>query len=180
MVESTLLYAWSLPLSMAESVVIAEADDPQIWQAAFQAFTEGWALYSENLAAEMGVHEDDPLGRPCQLRLMMTRISRLVIDKGLNALGWTWDGVAAFMLEETGQRLSATRSLFFDAHPAQECSYDIGYLTLLELRQRSMDALGDAFDIRTSHDAILLHGTMPLSTLEWVIDEWVKETLTGV
>jgi len=141
----------------------------------FQAYTEGWALYAEHLAAEMGVYQDDPIGHLCQLRLMLARLVRLVADTGINAFGWSWEQAAAYLQQQTGRASRMSEMIRYDSYPGQACAYGMGYLTILELRQRAMDALGDAFDIKAFHDTILLHGPMPLSTLEWVANEWISE-----
>ncbi len=143
----------------------------------FEAYTEGWALYAEQLAAEMGVYEDDPLGQLCQMRLMLTRLVRLVVDTGINAFGWSWEEAAAYLEQETGRAVRTSEMIRYDAYPGQACGYGMGYLTIIELRQRAMEALGEAFDIKAFHDAILRHGPMPLSTLEWLVDEWIQESL---
>lgn len=144
----------------------------------FQAYVEGWALYAERLAAEMGVYQDDPLGGLCQKRLELARLVRLVTDTGLNAMGWTWAEAQSYSREATGRSEPASRQMHYDGYPGQ-VTIGIGYVLLLELRQRAMDELGDAFDIRAFHDAILVHGAVPFSTLEWIVDEWIAETLAG-
>jgi len=142
----------------------------------FQSYTEGWALYAERLAAEMGVYEDDPLGGLCQKRLELARLVRLVTDTGLNAMGWTWHEAQHYSRGATGRDERPTREIHYDGYPGQ-VTIGMGYVILRDLRQRAMDELGDAFDIRAFHDAILLHGAVPFSTLEWIVDEWIEETL---
>jgi len=144
----------------------------------FQAYIEGWALYAERLASEMGVYEDDPLGKLCQKRLELARLVRLVTDTGLNAMGWTWDKAQRYSREATGRDEPPTREMHYDGYPGQ-VTIGMGYVILRDLRQRAMDELGDAFDIRAFHDAILLHGAVPFTTLEWIVDEWIEETLAG-
>jgi len=140
----------------------------------FQAYTEGWALYAERLAAEMGVYEDDPLGQLCQKRLELARLVRLVTDVGLNALGWTWEQAQTYSLEATGRSEARTRQLHYDGYPGQ-VTIGMGYVLFMELRQHAMDELGDAFDIKEFHDTILLHGPVPFRTLEWIVEEWIGE-----
>ncbi len=144
----------------------------------FQAYVEGWALYAERLAAEMGVYQDDPLGGLCQKRLELARLVRLVTDTGLNAMGWTWAQAQSYSREATGRNESSSRQMHYDGYPGQ-VTIGMGYVMLVELRQRAMDALGDAFDIRAFHDAVLLHGAVPFTTLERIIDEWIAATLAG-
>ena len=126
----------------------------------------------------MGVYQDDPLGGLCQKRLELARLVRLVTDTGLNAMGWTWAQAQSYSREATGRSESASRQMHYDGYPGQ-VTIGMGYVMLLELRQRAMDQLGDAFDIRAFHDAVLLHGAVPFTTLEWIIDEWIAATLTG-
>ena len=140
----------------------------------FQAYVEGWALYAERLAAEMGVYADDPLGGLCQKRLELARLVRLVTDTALNAMGWTWAEAQTYSRQATGRAEPATREMHYDGYPGQ-VTIGMGYLVLLELRQRAMDALGEDFDIKAFHDAVLLHGAVPLSTLDWIVDEWIEE-----
>jgi uncharacterized protein (DUF885 family) len=141
----------------------------------FQAFSEGWALYGETLAVVMGVYDDDPIGAICQKRLELVRLARLTADVGLNTLAWTWDEAAAYLTETTGRTLRTTESIRYDSYPGQACAYDMGYLTFLELRQRAMDELGDAFDLKEFHRVILLNGAIPLVVLESVVDDWLAE-----
>jgi len=140
----------------------------------FQAYVEGWALYAERLASEMGVYEDDPLGELCQKRLELARLVRLVTDTGLNAMGWTWHEAQRYSREATGRDEPPTREMHYDGYPGQ-VTIGMGYVILRELRQRAMDELGDAFDIKAFHDTILLHGAVPFTTLEWIVEEWIEE-----
>lgn len=144
----------------------------------FQSYIEGWALYAERLAAEMGVYEDDPLAGLCQKRLELARLIRLVTDTGLNALGWTWEEAQSYSLEATGRSEPVSRQIHYDGYPGQ-VTIGVGYILFRELRQRATDELGDAFDIRAFHDAILLCGAVPFETLEWIVDEWIAETLAS-
>ena len=140
----------------------------------FQAYTEGWALYAERLAAEMGVYKNDPLGGLCQKRLELARLVRLVTDTGLNAMGWTWSEAQEYSRDATGRVETSTRQIHYDGYPGQ-VTIGMGYVILRDLRQRAMDELEDAFDIRAFHDAVLLHGAVPFSTLEWIVDEWIED-----
>jgi uncharacterized protein (DUF885 family) len=144
----------------------------------FQAFSEGWALYAEALAPRIGLYEGDPIGALCQKRLELVRLARLVVDAGLNALGWTWDEAAAYLLEAAGRTEGIAGCLRFAAYPAQACGYDVGYLTFLALRQRAMDALGEAFDLKEFHAVILENGVLPMEILERIVDDWIAEKAT--
>jgi uncharacterized protein (DUF885 family) len=141
----------------------------------FQSFAEGWALYAEQLAYEMGLYDDDPIGVLCQKRLELVRLVRLVADPGLNAFGWTWSETARYLQDETGRTTSPTEALRYGAYPGQLCACVVGYLTFLELRGRAEEALGDDFDVREFHRVILENGAMPLEVLERVVDDWLAE-----
>ncbi len=144
-----------------------------IW---FSGYGEGWALYAEQLAAEMGMYDDDPLGRIGQLHDSMFRAARLVVDSGLHAKRWTRDQAVKYYVDTLGdQQASAiTEVERYCVWPGQACSYMVGKLTWLKLRAQAKAALGPRFDIRKFHDAGLLSGPTPLDVLGRVIDGYVK------
>jgi len=144
----------------------------------FQAYTEGWALYAEGLAWEMGLYADDPLGNLGRLRLRLHRTARLVVDTGIHAKCWTSQEAIDYFEEATGAPYSQTRLAQIIAVPGQACGYNIGLLKILELRQRAMDQLGDEFDIREFHNVILGHGPMPMEILEQVVNDWIEVNLS--
>lgn len=140
------------------------------------AFTEGWALYAEQLAAEMGVYAADPWGDLGRLQAEMFRAVRLVVDTGLHRMRWTPEQAAAYMREKTGMagtdvRIEINRYL---VQPGQACSYKIGHLGMLALRERARERLGEDFDIRAFHDVVLGNGALPLDVLEGVVGQWVE------
>lgn len=139
------------------------------------AFTEGWALYAEQLVAEMGLYEDDPLGDLGRLQAEMFRSVRLVVDTGLHRKRWTPERAAAYMVEKTGMSPVDVRTEIhrYLVQPGQACSYKIGHLKMLELREDAKARLGDRFDVRAFHDVVLGNGALPLLVLEQVVDEWV-------
>lgn len=143
------------------------------------AFTEGWALYTEQLAAEMGLYADDPLGDLGRLQAEMFRAVRLVVDTGLHRKRWPRAQAMAYMREHTGLpdndvRIEIDRYL---VQPGQACSYKMGHLRLVALRQRAEQALGDRFDIRAFHDLILGNGALPLAVVEHAVDDWIQAQL---
>ena len=146
----------------------------------FQAFIEGWALYSEPLAHEMGLYDDDPIGGLCQMRLELIRLARLVTDTGLNALGWSWNQTADYLREATGQTVRSTESLRYAAYPAQQAGCGMGYVTFVELRRRAEEELGDAFDLKEFHRVILGNGAIPMEVLECVVEEWLAEKAASI
>ncbi len=140
------------------------------------AFGEGWGLYSEKLAGEMGLYKT-PYERFGQLSYEMWRACRLVVDTGMHWLGWTQEQAEGCFLENSALSEGNIKSEVerYISWPGQALAYKIGELKILELRQRAEAALGDRFDIRDFHDAVLLQGGLPLSVLERRIDAWIAE-----
>ncbi len=139
-------------------------------------FGEGWALYAEKVADEMGMYEDDPLGQLGRLQSELFRAARLVVDTGLHDKRWTREEAIAWMTRTTGEtEASVTREIErYSVWPGQATSYKLGQLKILELRDRAREALGDAFDIRAFHDEILLDGSVPLPVLEEKVEAWIE------
>ena len=145
-------------------------------QGIFNVYTEGWALYAEQLMADIGMYEDDPLGDLGRLSDEMLRAVRLVVDTGIHAQGWTRARAIAYMMEKSGLVESdATGEIDrYIAMPAQACSYKIGQLKILELRERARSKLGERFDLRAFHDVVLERRcALPLTALEQLVDEWI-------
>ena len=143
-------------------------------QAFYGAYLEGWALYSELLAKEMGQYAD-PYSDFGRLTTEIWRAIRLVLDTGLHDKGWSEEEAVAYFMENSpaaeGQIRSEVRRYL--VWPGQATSYKIGMIEILKLRQRAMDELGDGFDIRGFHDAVLGGGALPLAVLETRVDEWI-------
>jgi uncharacterized protein (DUF885 family) len=146
----------------------------------FTAYTEGWALYAEYLAQELGWYADDPYGHLGHLQAKAFRAARLVVDTGLHAHGWTFDQAQKFFTENTGLEVNDPINPEFQiarylVWPAQATSYYIGYLKLMELREHAMTELGDQFDLKEFHRIVLSNGAMPLEILETVVEDYVEE-----
>lgn len=140
------------------------------------AFGEGWGLYSEYLAKEMGAYAD-PYSDFGRLTTEMWRAIRLVVDTGLHAKGWSQEQAVQYFLAnspipETAIRSEVKRYLVM---PGQATSYKIGMLRIQQLRAKAEKELGDDFDIRAFHDTVLGGGSVPLSILEKVIDQWIAK-----
>jgi uncharacterized protein (DUF885 family) len=142
----------------------------------FNAYQEGWALYSEQLADEIGLYDADPWGRIGYLHDALLRACRLVVDTGLHAKRWTREQSITFMTDKLGlpESPNVTEVERYCVWPGQACSYMIGKLTWLRLRAAAKAAMGDKFDIRGFHDAGLLAGPMPLEVLQRRIEGWSK------
>ncbi len=142
----------------------------------FSAFSEGWALYTERLAWEAGFQDDpyDDLGR---LRDEMLRAVRLVVDTGIHSKRWTREEAIDYMASKTGMPqgdVVAEIERYF-VLPGQACSYKVGMIKILELRERAKAQLGDDFDIRKFHNIVLSGGDMPLEILEGRVDAWLAD-----
>lgn len=139
------------------------------------AFVEGWALYAERLGIEMGLYEDDPYADFGRLLYEMWRATRLVVDTGLHAFGWTREQAIDYMKTNTAlSELNIVREVdrYID-WPGQATGYKIGELRIRAIRERAEKRLGKTFDIRAFHDALLESGAIPLDVLEKHMDAWI-------
>ena len=146
-------------------------------QTLYSAYAEGWALYAERLAAEIGMYKDDPLGDLGRLEAEMFRATRLVVDTGLHADGWTREQAIAYMVDATGMNESEVVSEVerYMGQPGQACAYKVGQLKILELRERARVALGPRFNLRDFHAVVLENGGVPLTTLALLVDDWISK-----
>jgi uncharacterized protein (DUF885 family) len=142
----------------------------------FTAYSEGWALYAEQLGDELGLYADDPFGKVGYYRSMMFRAARLVVDSGLHAKGWSREQAIAYLVDNVGmsQRGMTSEVDRYCSWPGQACAYKIGHAKWVGLRERSRGALGARFDIRAFHDTILAAGPMPLDVLDRFVMDWIK------
>ncbi|HLZ83659.1 MAG TPA: DUF885 family protein [Caulobacteraceae bacterium] len=140
----------------------------------FSGYAEGWALYAEQLADEMGMYDDDPLGRIGYLKFQLFRAGRCVVDTGIHHLGWSREKAIDYFVALDGDaRGFATREVErYCATPGQACSYKLGHTTWIRARARAEKALGPRFDIKDFHEAGLGCGRVPLEVLDTVIDGW--------
>lgn len=144
------------------------------------AFGEGWALYSEGLAKEMGAYEN-PYSDFGRLTTEMWRAIRLVVDTGLHAKGWSEEEAVDYFLANSPIPETTVRSEVrrYFVLPGQATAYKIGMIKIQELRARAQQELGEDFDIRGFHDTVLGSGHVPLSILEKQIDQWIASVKTG-
>ncbi len=141
----------------------------------FNAFSEGWALYSERIAkTDMGLYDDDPLGDLGRLQAEMFRAVRLVVDTGMHAKKWSREDAIEYMISKTGMTTEeVTREIErYVVWPGQATAYKTGQLALLDMRQDAEEALGERFDLREFHEAVLMNGAMPLDILKDNLAEW--------
>jgi uncharacterized protein (DUF885 family) len=140
----------------------------------FTAFVEGWGLYSEHLGTAIGLY-DTPATEMGRLSYQMWRATRLVVDTGMHAKGWSKERAVAYMLDNTAlspANIEAEVNRYI-ANPGQALAYKVGELKIRELRARAEKELGDRFDLRQFHDAVLKQGAVPLDALEAQINAWI-------
>lgn len=150
-------------------------------QSIYTAYVEGWALYAERLAAEIGLYKDDPFGDLGRLQAEIFRAVRLVVDTGIHAKGWTREQAIAYMVNNTGMGESevTTEIERYMALPGQACAYKVGQLKILALRDKAKVALGARFSLKDFHAVVLDSGAVPLSILEQLVEEWIAQTEKG-
>lgn len=140
----------------------------------YSAYGEGWALYAEQLADEMGVYADDPLGRAGMLQSFLFRATRLVVDSGLHAKRWSREQATDYFIRTTGIARGRSQGEIdrYTVWPGQACSYKVGHTRWVALRDEAKAKLGERFDLKDFHE-VLLQGAMPLTILEQVVRERV-------
>ncbi len=146
----------------------------------YNAYGEGWALYTERLCGKMGLY-NNPYSRFGYLDYQMWRAVRLVVDTGIHSMGWSRERAIRYFEDNTAlSHENITNEVDrYIAWPAQALSYMIGELEILRLRRQAEKELGPKFDIKAFHAAVLEHGGMPLNILKQVVDRWIRDTLAG-
>ena len=148
------------------------------------AFGEGWALYAEQLAKEMGLYDNDSYGDLGRLQSELFRAVRLVVDTGIHAKHWSREQAIAYMQSTTGMAITDVTAEVerYVVSPGQACAYKIGMKTILDLRTQAKNELGSRFDLKEFHKVILENGAMPLWLLQRNVDRWMaeKEGLSAV
>jgi uncharacterized protein (DUF885 family) len=144
----------------------------------FSGYGEGWALYAEQLADELGMYDDDPMGRIGYLKFQLFRAGRCIVDTGIHHLGWSREKAIQTFLDLEGDAPGfATREVErYCATPGQACSYKIGHTVWTRARERTKNALGTRYDIKDFHEAGLGSGRVPLDVLDGVIDAFIAKT----
>lgn len=148
---------------------------------AFNAYSEGWALYAEQLVDELGVYDNFPVGRLGYLQSIAFRACRLVVDTGIHAKRWTRDQAVQFFVERNGSNPLEVASEVdrYCSWPGQACGYKIGQDEILSLRERAKAALGPRYDLKAFDDAVVLGGNVPLDVLAKNVDEYIATARAG-
>ena len=162
---------WQIALNMAQDQL------PMVRRIApYNAYVEGWALYSELVAKEMGMYDGDPFGDLGRLKAELFRAVRLVVDTGLHHQKWTREQAIKYMAEASGTVESDVVAEIerYMAWPGQALGYKMGMIKIAELRTKAQEALGEQFDIKAFHDMVLLGGAVPMAVLEEQVNDWIK------
>ena len=148
---------------------------------AFNAYSEGWALYAEQLADELGAYDGDPLGQLGYLQSIAFRACRLVVDTGIHAKRWTREQAIEWFVTTNGSTRQEVQGEVdrYCAWPGQACGYKVGHSEIVRLRSKAQAALGGRFDLRAFDDAVVMGGNVPLTQLEGVIDAYVAGKRTA-
>lgn len=174
----TLCYHEGIPGHHFQISVSREAGSLPIYRRAggYSAYAEGWALYAERLADELGVYENNPLGKVGFLQSYLFRATRLVVDSGMHHKRWSREQAIQYMRDNSGEPANATEVEIerYVVWPGQACAYKVGENTISRLRAGAERRLGARFDIKSFHDAVLLSGSLPLTVLERIVGDWVS------
>lgn len=163
---------WQIALNLAqEQLPLLQRIAP------YNSYVEGWALYAELVAYEMGMYDDDPFGNLGRLKAELFRSVRLVVDTGLHAKQWSREQAISYMAATTGTTESDVVAEIerYMAWPGQALGYKMGMIKMLELRDYARNVLGERFDPKAFHDVVLLGGAMPMQILDRRVKAWVAE-----
>lgn len=174
---ATTVYHEGLPGHQLQGgLALAQQDLPMLRKiVGFSGYAEGWALYAEQLADEIGMYDDDPLGRLGYLKFQLFRANRCVVDTGIHHYRWTREQAIARFVEGEGEAPGfATREVErYCATPGQACAYKLGQSVFLGIRQKAQQALGDRYDIKDFHSTVIGCGRVPLEMLQQIGDAWI-------
>ena len=143
---------------------------------AFNAYSEGWGLYAEQLADELGAYENDPVGRLGYLQSIAFRACRLVVDTGIHAKRWTREQGVKFFVDVNGSNPEEVASEVdrYCSWPGQACGYKVGHSEINRQREKATTALGPKFDVKAFNDTVVLGGNVPLDVLAKNVDEYIR------
>jgi len=145
---------------------------------AFNAYSEGWALYAQQLAAELGAYDSDPVGRLGYLQAISFRACRLVVDTGIHAKRWTREQGVKFFVDVNGSNPLEVASEVdrYCSWPGQACGYKVGHSEINRQREKAKTALGEKYDLKAFDDSVVLGGNVPLDVLAKNVDEYIRST----
>lgn len=176
----TLAYHEGIPGHHFQIAIAMEAEGLPLFRkmSPFTAYTEGWALYAEQVAWELGF-QDDPYDNIGRLQAELFRAVRLVVDTGIHHKRWTREYAIDYMLKNTGMAVTDVTSEIerYIVMPGQATSYKVGMMKILEIRESAKHRLGDKFSLPEFHDVVLKNGAVPLDILADIVDDYVNEKL---
>ena len=176
---ATTVYHEGLPGHQMESgLALSNTRLPLIRKmTSFSGYGEGWALYAEQLADEIGMYDDDPLGRLGYLKFQLFRANRCVVDTGIHHLRWTREQAIRHFIDAEGEAEGfATREVErYCVNPGQAASYKLGHSVFVDIRERAKAKRGTAFDLKAYHAAVLAYGRVPLDMLREIGDAWIAK-----
>ena len=179
----TLAYHEGIPGHHFQIAIQSELEGVPIFRTIglFTAYVEGWALYSEQLAWELGFYDNDPFGNLGRLQAEMFRAVRLVVDTGIHYKKWTREEAIDYMVSNTGMTTTevTTEIERYIVWPGQACAYKIGMMKILELRERAKNKLGNQFELKEFHNVVLKNGAVPLDILDEIIEDYINVTLAN-
>ncbi len=148
---------------------------------AFNAFSEGWGLYAEQLADELGAYDSDPVGRVGYLQSIAFRACRLVVDTGIHAKGWTREQGVKFFVDVNGSNPQEVASEVdrYCSWPGQACGYKVGHSEINRQREKAIAALGPNYDLKAFNDTLVLGGNVPLDVLATNVGQYIDTTGPG-
>ena len=172
----TLTYHEAIPGHHFQAAVLNSVGELPLFRrlVRFSAYTEGWALYAERVADELGVYKDNPAGRLGLLQSELFRAARIVVDTGIHHHRWTREQATQWMVEHAGETpMGAEREIIrYCVYPGQACSFMVGATQILAARERARRALGSSFDVRAFHDLVLRSGPVPIDVLHTAVERW--------
>lgn len=171
----TFVYHEGIPGHVFQGAVLQGTDLPLLHRTlGIAAYGEGWGLYAEQIADELGVYADEPLGRIGYLQAALYRAVRVVVDTGMHALGWSKARALAYMIDVTGLAPRAAENEIdrYIVWPGQATSYKLGHSEIVRARAAAQATMGDRFDLKGFHDVVLRQGSQPLELLSRNIAAW--------
>ena len=178
----SLTYHESIPGHHTQIAIAMDQDTLEFRKTVrFSAFVEGWGLYAERLAHELGWYDNDVYGDLGRLQYEALRAARLVMDTGIHSMGWSFEQAVQFNQDNVGASRGASESAAgrYSVVPGQATAYMVGMLHILAARQRAIDELGTLFDLKDFHRAVLTSGGVPLELLDGVVDRYIAEKLAA-
>ena len=177
---ATTIYHEGLPGHQLQGgLALSSKDIPLIRKGGgFSGYAEGWALYAEQLADEIGMYDDDPLGRLGYLKAQLFRANRCVVDTGIHHYRWSREQAVRYFIEQGGEApgFAAREVSRYCVVPGQACSYKLGHSVFADLREAARTRMGTRFDIKSFHEAVLAPGRVPLAILAEIGYRWISST----